>query len=30
MGSAAGFAVGFVLMLALLWMFQRAKDELHE
>ena len=28
--AAAGFAVGFVLMLGVIWLFDRARDELDE
>jgi hypothetical protein len=29
-GAAAGFAVGLVLMLGVIWLFDRAKDKLRE
>jgi hypothetical protein len=29
-GAAAGFAVGFVLMLGVLWLFDRARNKLDE
>ena len=29
-GAAAGFAVGFVLMLGVIWLFDRARDKLKE
>ena len=29
-GAAAGFAVGLVLMLGVIWLFDRAKNELRE
>ena len=29
-GVAAGFAAGFVLMLGVIWLFDRAKDGLRE
>jgi hypothetical protein len=29
-GAAAGFAAGFLLMLGLIWLFDRAKDKLDE
>jgi hypothetical protein len=29
-GAAAGFAVGFVLMLGVIWLFDRAKEKLDE
>ena len=30
LGAAAGFAGGFVLMLGVIWLFDRAKDKLGE
>jgi hypothetical protein len=29
-GAAAGFAAGFVLMLGVIWLFDRARDKLRE